>query len=70
MACKDSKLIPTMANGRPAFAQYRCNPDGSGHHAWAIQVIDISGDKISAINTFLDVERIFPSFGLPLSLAA
>jgi RNA polymerase sigma-70 factor (ECF subfamily) len=70
MACKDSKLVATMANGRPAFAQYRCNADGSGHHAWAIQILDISGDKISAINTFLDVENIFPQFGLPLALAA
>ncbi len=70
MACKDSRLVATMANGRPAFAQYRCNPDGTGHHAWALQILDISEDKIAAINTFLDVEHIFPSFGLPLGLAA
>jgi RNA polymerase sigma-70 factor (ECF subfamily) len=70
LACKGSRMVPTMANGRPAFAQYRRNPAGDGHHAWAIQIIDISGDKISAINTFLDVENIFPSFGLPLALAA
>jgi len=70
LACKGSRLVATSANGRPAFAQYRRNPDGSGHHAWAIQILDISGDKISAINTFLDVENIFPQFGLPLTLAA
>jgi RNA polymerase sigma-70 factor (ECF subfamily) len=70
LACKGSRMVPTSANGRPAFAQYRRNPAGDGYHAWAIQIIDISEGKISAINTFLDVENIYPSFGLPLTLDA
>jgi RNA polymerase sigma-70 factor (ECF subfamily) len=68
-ACRGSKLVPTAANGRPAFAQYKRDPDGDGYYAWAIQVIDIAGDRIASLNYFLDTERIFPLFGLPLRLA-
>jgi RNA polymerase sigma-70 factor (ECF subfamily) len=65
IGCKDSRLVAISANGSPAFAQYRCDPDG-GHKAWSLQVLDISDRRIAAINSFLDVERMFPLFGLPL----
>jgi RNA polymerase sigma-70 factor, ECF subfamily len=68
-ACRGSKLIPTQANGAPAFAQYRPDPNG-GYYAWAMQVIEISDGRISGLNAFLDVEHIFPQFGLPTRLAA
>jgi RNA polymerase sigma-70 factor (ECF subfamily) len=32
---------------------------------WALQVIEVSDGKITAINSFLDTERLFPLFGLP-----
>jgi len=67
--CRGSKLVPVTANGAPAFAQYRPSP-GGGYHAWAIQIIEITDGRISAISSFLDVERIFPTFGLPTQLAA
>jgi RNA polymerase sigma-70 factor (ECF subfamily) len=67
--CRGSRLVAINANGAPAFAQYRSSPDG-GHAAWALQVIDISGGRIVAINSFLDTERMFPLFGLPLRLGA
>ena len=63
-------LRPTSANGCPAFGQYKPDPDG-GYTAWAIQVLEISGGKVSGMNFFLDFldpVRLFPSFGLPLHL--
>ena len=56
-----------MANGLPAFAQYRPNTDGPGYHGWALQVLEFSGGKISFCNSFLDTEALFPLFGLPLT---
>jgi RNA polymerase sigma-70 factor (ECF subfamily) len=69
IGCKGSRLVAISANGAPAFAQYRCSPAG-GHEAWALQVVDISGGRIAAIDSFLDTERMFPMFGLPLQLQA
>ena len=51
----------------PAFGQYRVDPDG-GHKAWALLVLEIEGDSIAAMSSFLDVEAWFPMFGLPLRL--
>jgi RNA polymerase sigma-70 factor, ECF subfamily len=63
--CEGSKLIPTTANGLPAYGQYRRNADGSGYHPWGLGVLEISKGRIVGINTFLDVDRLFPLFGLP-----
>jgi RNA polymerase sigma-70 factor (ECF subfamily) len=65
--CRGSRLVAISANGSPAFAQYRSSPEG-GHAAWALQVITVSGGRIVAIDSFLDTERMFPLFGLPLRL--
>jgi RNA polymerase sigma-70 factor, ECF subfamily len=71
--CRGSRLIPTAACGSPAFAQYRANPEG-GHKAWALIILefppDLAQDRIVAVNSFLDVEALFPRFGLPLLLPA
>ncbi len=69
-ACRGSRLLPTSANGCPAFGQYRPDPDG-GFAPWAIQVLEISGGRITGMNFFLDFlepERLFPEFDLPLRL--
>jgi RNA polymerase sigma-70 factor (ECF subfamily) len=65
--CRGSRLIPTAACGWPAFAQYRPNPEG-GHKAWALIVLELSGDRISGVNSFLDAESLFPCLDLPLTL--
>ena len=67
--CEGSRLVAICANGAPAFAQYRAAAAG-GHEAWALQLIDVSDGRITAINSFLDCERLFPLFGLPLRLQA
>jgi RNA polymerase sigma-70 factor (ECF subfamily) len=69
-ACRGSRLLPTAANGCPAFGQYKPDPAG-GHAPWAIQVLEISAGKVTGLNFFLDSldpERLFPAFGLPLHL--
>jgi len=65
--CRGSRLISTAACGWPAFAQYRPNPDG-GHKAWALIVLELSGDRIFGVNSFLDTENLFPRFDFPLTL--
>ena len=67
IGCRGSKLVPVRANGSPAFAQYKPAPDG-GLEAWSIQVLELSGDRISGITFFLDTARFFPLFGQPLRL--
>ncbi|MFF4954424.1 sigma-70 family RNA polymerase sigma factor [Streptomyces chattanoogensis] len=59
--CEGSHLVPLTANGRPAFGQYR-----AGGEPWAIQVIETAGGRITALQSFLDTERLFPLFGLPM----
>jgi RNA polymerase sigma-70 factor (ECF subfamily) len=67
--CRGSRLIPRAANGCPAFGHYKPGPRG-GHAPWAVQVLEISGDRIAGIHSFLDAERLFPAFGLPAHLPA
>lgn len=67
--CRGSKLIETKANGGPAFAQYKPDPLG-GYKPWALQVLELSGSRISAIHSFLEAERLFVDFGLPPQLPA
>ncbi|MFC0596769.1 sigma-70 family RNA polymerase sigma factor [Streptomyces palmae] len=65
--CRGSRMLPVVANGTAAFGQYRRDPSG-GYRPWSIQVIEVSGDRISGINCFLDTDRLFPLFGLPPAL--
>jgi len=61
--CRDSRLVATAANGCAAFGAY--HPDGlGGRGPWAIQVIEISGDRIVGHHNFVD-PRLFAAFGLP-----
>jgi RNA polymerase sigma-70 factor (ECF subfamily) len=67
--CRGSRLVETSACGSPAFAQYKPDPAG-GYSPWALHVMEISGGLISGIHSFLDTERLFPTFGLPAHLSA
>jgi RNA polymerase sigma-70 factor (ECF subfamily) len=70
--CRGSRLVSTSANGCPAFGQYKPDLDG-GYTPWALQVLEISGGEITGMQfflAFLDPERLFPAFGLPLHLDA
>jgi RNA polymerase sigma-70 factor (ECF subfamily) len=67
IGCRGSRLVPAVANGAPAFGQYKPSP-GGGYDAWSLQVLELDGDRLSGICFFLDTARIFPLFGLPLRL--
>ena len=69
LGCRGSRLVRTRACGAPAFAQYRASGDG-GHHAWALNTLELSAGRIARLTFFLDVETLFPAFGLPLRLLA
>ncbi|CAA9332466.1 MAG: RNA polymerase sigma factor [uncultured Gemmatimonadaceae bacterium] len=66
-ACAGSRLVPvTACGGTPAFAQYR--PGSAGYEAWAVLVLDVRGARVTAMTSYLDVETLFPRFGLPMRL--
>jgi RNA polymerase sigma-70 factor (ECF subfamily) len=71
IGCKGSRVIPTVAaNGSPAFGQYKPREDGSGYDPWALQVVELRDGLIGEMTFFLDTERLFPLFGLPLTFDA
>jgi len=58
-------LVPTRANGQPAFGAYLRTASGTRHGTGLI-VLTLSGDRICAMTHFEN--RLLPSFGLPQSL--
>jgi len=68
IGCRGSRLVPTAANGLPAFGQYRPGARGEPHRPWSLVVLELAGDRIAAMNHFLDTATLFPRFGLPPEL--
>ena len=58
-------LVPTRANGQPAFGAYLRAPTGI-HHGSGLFVLTVTGDRISAFTRF--DSSVLPWFGLPRSL--
>lgn len=65
IGCRGSRLVPTAANGAPAFGQYRAGGDGGTFTPWSLTVLELRGDKVGIWTAFLDVDTLFPRFGLP-----
>ena len=61
------RLIPTRANGQPAFGCYLCDPTAPVARAHGLLVLTLSGEQITDITRFLD-NSILPRFGLPRNL--
>lgn len=61
------KLIPTRANGQPAFGCYRTDSQTPIAHAVGVLVLTLAGDRISAITHFVD-SSVLGRFGLPRTL--
>jgi RNA polymerase sigma-70 factor (ECF subfamily) len=57
-------LVPTRANGQPAFGAYLRAPTGISHGT-GLFVLALSGDRISAMTRFEN--SVLPWFGLPRS---
>jgi RNA polymerase sigma-70 factor, ECF subfamily len=66
--CEGSRLAPIVANGGPAFAQWRADPDG-GFTAWSIHLLTVSEASITALDFFVD-PNLFALFDLPVHLDA
>ena len=65
--CRGSRVVAVeSANGAPAFGQYKPSDTGDGYEPWALQVLEIEDGRIVELTFFLDVETVFPRFGLPL----
>ena len=58
-------LVPTRANGQPAFGAYLRAPDGISHGV-GLYVLTLTSDRICAMTRFEN--SVLPSFGLPRSL--
>jgi hypothetical protein len=58
-------LVPTRANGQPAFGAYLRGPGGA-RHGTGLFVLGLAGDRIGAMTHFEN--SVLPSFGLPRSL--
>jgi RNA polymerase sigma-70 factor (ECF subfamily) len=68
IGCQGGRLVAARANGCPAFASYRVDPEG-GWKAWSLQVIEIKDHRITQIHNYLNTE-LLPAFGLPMRLEA
>jgi RNA polymerase sigma-70 factor (ECF subfamily) len=60
------RVVPTRANGQPAFGIYLRDAHGGISRAVGLLVFTLSGDHVSAITRFDN--SVLPYFGLPRSL--
>lgn len=61
------RLVPTRANGQPAFGCYLRDSRAPIAHAYGLMVLTLRGERVAAITGFPDTS-VFGSFGLPRTL--
>jgi RNA polymerase sigma-70 factor (ECF subfamily) len=61
------RLVPTRANGQPAFGCYFPVPQTGIARPYGLLVVTLDGDRVSAMTWFAD-SGVFPLFGLPRTL--
>jgi RNA polymerase sigma-70 factor (ECF subfamily) len=61
------RLVPTRANGQPAFGCYLRVSETEVARAYALFVLSLEREQISAITWFAD-SSVLPRFGLPRML--
>jgi RNA polymerase sigma-70 factor (ECF subfamily) len=59
----DQRLIPTTANGQPAFGLYMRGDDGV-HRPFQLQVVEVDGGLVTNVVAFFDL-TLFEKWGLP-----
>jgi RNA polymerase sigma-70 factor (ECF subfamily) len=67
-SCGGVRLVPTAANGQPAFAVYVRTGAEPPWSAQSIHVLTLEREMISTLTVFLE-PAVFQAFGLPLTLA-
>jgi RNA polymerase sigma-70 factor, ECF subfamily len=67
--CHGVRLVPTAANGQPAFAVYERSAKDASYVPHAIQVLALDRDRIASVTLFLETpgSQLFQAFGLPLA---
>jgi RNA polymerase sigma-70 factor, ECF subfamily len=69
--CRGSKLIATTANGLPAFAAYKPDPESGAWLPWSLTLLEAQtgadGPEVAGVHNFLApfLPSLFRSFGLP-----
>jgi SnoaL-like domain len=61
------RLVPTRANGQPAFGCYLRDPHAPIAHAYGLMVLTLSGPDVTVITGFADT-GVFRAFGLPRTI--
>ena len=64
----DMPMLPTQANGQPAYGLYMRTPGGD-FAPFQLQVLDLDGERVRHVTAFFD-HRLFETFGLPARLPA
>ena len=60
------RVVPTRANGQPAFGMYLADPHTGVYRAYGLHVVTIADDRITAVTGF--TASVMPWFGLPRTL--
>jgi RNA polymerase sigma-70 factor (TIGR02960 family) len=60
------RVVPTRANGQPAFGMYMADPHTGVYRAYGLHVVTIADDRIGAVTGF--DASVMPRFGLPRTL--
>ncbi|MBV9794303.1 MAG: sigma-70 family RNA polymerase sigma factor [Actinobacteria bacterium] len=60
------RVVPTRANGQPAFGMYMADPHTDVFRAYGLLVVTIADDRITAVTGFN--ASVLPRFGLPRTL--
>ena len=60
------QMVPTRANGQPALGAYANDPGDSVYRSMGVLVLDLTGNRISAVTRFENT--LLPFFGLPRTL--
>ncbi|PKK12374.1 MAG: RNA polymerase subunit sigma-70 [Thermomonospora sp. CIF 1] len=63
------RIVPVAANGQPALAQYLRDRADGAYRPFNLQVLTLTGDRVSHVANFLDT-ALFAVFGLPPQLPA
>jgi RNA polymerase sigma-70 factor (ECF subfamily) len=69
--CAGSKLIALEANGCPAFASYKPDPESGAWLPWSLTILEFNGSAgaptVGGIHNFLQpfLPQLFTGFGLP-----
>jgi RNA polymerase sigma-70 factor, ECF subfamily len=62
------RLLPTGANGSPAFALYRRQAEEEVYQLFGLLVLDVEGERIASVVGFMEVSSL-PRFALPSTMA-